>query len=281
MNTPIKWNTSPSGMIFALARPRWAEVRQGLTLVQAGLLFLLTVAAPGLLLTRLAFRESPLVSAAGLSAADVAQLGWLLAGLGGVLACGLLLAGQWRCLSYAPQGQGAKEILFACLLCSLTVPLCLVAGYCLDGADGPAPFRAADVLRLAGMLLGLLSVVLFNAFLRAVGRSLDGARRGRAVACHLSFVGFLLGGSAGVLVAPGQSFHGDARLVLGLGWFLCLVWHLLLIRAASRCVVRALHAKGRLSGPARALPPGRSQTPFGNEGQVELQVAALFRKREG
>jgi hypothetical protein len=274
MSTPIKWNTSPSGMVFALARPRWTEVRRGLAFVQVGLFFLLFLVVPSLLLTRLARREVLLVTITGYTPEEAVELGWVLVGVGGVLAYVLVLVGQWRCLAYAPQGEGGKDMLFACLLCSLTAPLCLPAAYLLEGKEGFLSFRAGDVLRLVALLLGLFNVVLFSGFLRVVVRSLRS--RGRAVVCFFCFVGFLVGCSVGLHLIPRQFFHRHAWVALAVGWFLCLCWHLLLVRSARRQVVQALATRNRLSGHVRA--DGTKQKP--RQGQVQLQVAELLQKRE-
>jgi hypothetical protein len=150
--------------------------------------------------------------------------------------------------------------------------LCLPAAYYLEGPASLLDFRASDVLRLAGTVLILLSVVLFSGFLRIVGRCVGG-RRGWAVIGYLSFVGFLIGCSVGLHLIPRRYYDRDAWVLLALGWFLSLWWNLFLIRRARGHVSQVLAKQSRLTGRAQTQP----QRP--KKGQVELQVAALLRKQ--
>lgn len=273
---PIKWNTSPSGMLLALARPRWAETRQGLLLAQLGHICLLALAVPGMVLLRLASSGALLPLRATITTEQLLLAGWVLLATGGVLAYGLVLAGQWRCLIYTAQGHGAKEALFAALVCLLTAPLSIVIVYFLGGPAREGAFRPSDLLRgsgpicLAGMFLVLLNVVLFSAFLRATARCLNQERRARSVAAFLWFLAFVLGSTIGTCLDVGRFTRKDLWLLLGLGWGVCLLWHLLLIRRTSRAIVETLNRRRGLSGLGQ--PVGAPA------GQVTLRVAELLRK---
>ena len=76
-------------------------------------------------------------------------------------------------------------------------------------------------------------------------------------------------------------------LLLSLGWFLCLLWHLLLIQGAGRAVARALLPRRGLSGGSlrSARPSGAARKAGGpageaKPGQVVLSVAALFQRSQ-
>src|SRR5262245_47645289 len=82
MNTPIRWNTSASRIVSALARPKWDEVRLGLTLVALGYVCLFVLVVPGLVLIRLAHQGGPPDSPFGLGADGATGLGLILASMG-------------------------------------------------------------------------------------------------------------------------------------------------------------------------------------------------------
>src|SRR5436305_1221363 len=85
-------------------------------------------------------------------------------------------------------------------------------------------------LALAGLLLALLSALLFSGYARAVARYFkdpDGARR---VAAYFWFVLFLLAGTAGLLPQARRSSRLDVWVVLAAAWLICLAWHALVIR---------------------------------------------------
>jgi hypothetical protein len=273
---PIRWNTSPSGMLLAMARPRWAETRQGLTVTQVGYACLLVLVTPSMILLRLGAAGTFLSRRSAVTTEQALTLGLILVITGGILAYGLILAGQWRCLMTTAQGHGAKESLFASLVCLLTVPLCVAAVYFLGSPVLRRGFQPDDLLRgsgpicLGGVFLLLLSVILFSCFLRATARCLKEDHRGRAVTAFLWFLAFLLGGTVGTCLDAGRFVRKDLWLLLGLGWVACLLWHVLLIRSTSRFIVETLSRRRGLSGIGRPVEV--------EEGQVKLRVAELLRK---
>jgi hypothetical protein len=284
MSTSIKWNASASKEVSAVARPRWKQLRQGFGLAVTGQVWFLALALPGLLLLGpLGWRVARLCH---LEADDTLALSLLLLGGGALVGYGLVLLGQWRCLTYAPQGHSAKELQFACLLCSLMAPPCFVAAYFLGGAElypalahDPSALRdvnllsGAVVLPLAGFLLALTSALLFSGYARAVARYLKDADCPRRVTAYFWFVLFLLAGTAGLLPQARRSSRLDVWVVLVAAWLVCLAWHALLIRGAGRAIARVLaQAKSGLR-PAVAVE-GRKT------GHVALRAAAYFGRSE-
>jgi hypothetical protein len=270
MDTPIKWNSSSSREMARVARPKWEEVRQGLLLAVAGHFCLLLFGAPA------AYLFGPhgvdTVLEMGLSSEDAVDLGWLAVGLAGLLGYGLVVAGQWRCLIYAPQGYGAKELLFAGILCSLTAPVALASAYLLRKAD-VAVMRGVGMLPLTVALLVVLSALLFTGFAEAVTRSVRETRRARGALWFYWAVGFLVGGTVGVHLIPALYFRDDVRLPLGLCWVICLLWHTLLIYQASRCVSQAMRQSR--SGVHAPVRPGEAV-----KGQVALKAASYLGEPE-
>jgi hypothetical protein len=281
MSTTIKWNASESKEVHAVSRPRWGQVRQGFVLAVMGHTWFVALAMPGLfLLGPLGWRLAYLCS---LELDDTLALGLLLLGAGTLVGYGLVLVGQWRCLTYAPQGHGAKELQFACLLCTLIAPPCFVVAYYLGGAElypaiphDPAALRAAGLLSpavvfpVAGLVLALVSSLLFSGYARAVGRYLRDPEVSRRVAQYFWFVLFLVGGTAGMVLEMRRSYRLEGLVVMTGAGFVCVAWHALVIRSAARSIARML-AKQR-SGVRPALAAqGREQ------GQVSLQAASYFR----
>ncbi len=279
MNTPIKWNTCGSREINVVARPRWREIRHGLWFAVLGNLLLLGGGLLGLLFL-LGMLDEPLLSRLGLAPED-AEFVWLLpAGLA-VLGYVLVLVGQWRCLFHAPQSSSAKEMQFACLLCFLFAPVCFVAAHFLGGKatyaalrSGPEALVSLDVLQagvllqLTGLLLLLLSVLLFSGFARAVVRCLRDERGVRVAGLYFWFVAFLLGGTIGLLVEARHSARPEVVPALALGWLFCLLWHTLLLRGTRRRLGRVLKTQNSRLLPTR--PPAQAN------GQIPLQAAAYL-----
>jgi hypothetical protein len=278
MDTPIKWNASGSRQV-AIARPKWEEMRQGLLLAIAGHAVLFFLGIPGLVF--LGPHGDTVITRIGLAAEDAQPVGLTLTGTAALLGYGLVVLGQWRCLICAPQGNGAKELLFACLLCSLLAPVFPALAHLLGGAGnypallrGPAGLpdlqflKGAGLVQLIGALLALASVLLFSAFARAAERYLGDTSRAHGVVCFFLFVLFLLGGTAGVFMHARHRVPPGVWTCVGVGWLLCLFWHTVVLHGASQSMVRFLRQRR-----SRILPittQGETVEP----GQVVLTTAA-------
>jgi hypothetical protein len=278
MNAPIKWNSYNSKEVRTLARPRWRELRQSFLVAQSGFVLLLVVALPGLLLT--GSLGDRLGAWLRLETDDQAALSFLLGAVGALLGYGLVLGGQWRCLVFAPQKHGAKELQFAALLCSFTAPACFLVAHYLGGAatykalaPGPDGLRDLDplnpgcTLQIIGVALFLVSTLLFTAHARAVARNLNDDRRARSLALYFWFVAFLLGGTAGMFLQARKVSVRDAWTVLALGWVLCVAWHAMALRSMARGIATVLARQ--LSGTRLSLAAAGRE-----KGQVALQAAS-------
>jgi hypothetical protein len=265
------WNSSGSRVLQAQVAPRWRAVRQGLTLAALGHVLLLTVAVPGLVLAGLApHAERCGWLPAGLGEEDAELIGLVVAGVAGALGYLLVVAGQWCCLAYAPQRDGAKEWVFVSLLCLLSVPVPFTAAHFTGGAANYVVLRrglaaanelawleVAGLLQLAGGALVLLSCLLFTQFQRAARRCLAEGASSRLADGYCLFVYLLLGACAG----PAVTSRPGARLAileaLAVGWGLSWLWHLAVIlgtRRAIRATLRRLGMGTRKCGRLRLEP---------------------------
>lgn len=284
MDAPIKWNSSDSRVLSLAIRSKWVGRRRGLRLVLSGHLVFCVLILLGLAVV-LPAAGSPL-SELRLLLARGEDLGWILGGAALLLGYALLLLGQLLCLLDAPQRHGGKELLLACLLCSLVAPVCLVAGHFLDGAgtyrvlldpparlEGWASLPVGSYLQLTGLLLGMLGVVAFSGFVRALACCLGDGTRASAVVRYFWALAFLVGGTLGLLL-QGPRFTSSAMWAgVLVGWSIALVWHGLLIHSVDRGVAEVLlRAPGsRLSSPHLAIP---------RDGQVALRSASFLNPQQ-
>jgi hypothetical protein len=248
----LHWNTSDSRVLQPTTVSRWREVSRGLQLSGLGYAILLIVVLPALVLIWVSshgYRYFP-VPASLRQNEDWEFLGWFLAAVAGPLGYLVTLLGQWRCLKLAPQGHGAKELLFTCILCLLVAPLLLGIAHFTGGARNYALYLegleglhnlnwllGGVLLQLAGMGLLLLNFLLFAQFLRAIGECLGRSAVARLVEFYSFFVCLLLGSSVGtVLCGHSFAFGRTAIPVLLAGWLGYFLWHLVLTFVVRRQV---------------------------------------------
>src|SRR4051812_31744108 len=135
MNTLLGWNSSPSRLLDAQARSRGRQIGRGLGLIAAGHLLLVGLALTALAVAwaaragRLPLPEQALTRPGGAVLAGLAAVGAV-----GLLGYALVLVGQWRCLLFAPQHLGTKDLMFACVLCALVGPALFVVAHFAGGA---------------------------------------------------------------------------------------------------------------------------------------------------
>jgi hypothetical protein len=267
VNTPVRWNTSSAHL--STLPGKWKEIQRGLRLVAFGYCALLLITLPGLFLVWISqgYRAHWLFERADGFTRDHAQLiGLCVAGAGTLMWYGLLVAGQWHCLSYSPQCHSAKELLFICALCLALGPTSLVTAYFMTGGEVEILFReglsslirqpglhASLLLQVGGATLIMVNLVLFSGFLRAVVKCLNSEDDAGRVHRYLWFVGFLIGGTFGMLWTP----RAEVLMALASGWVISLLWHVTLINHASRLVNRVLPGGGEKQLPVerqRAKP---------------------------
>jgi hypothetical protein len=259
--------------------PGWREISTGLRLVSRGYRALLLGSLVGLLFVWLAIsHRAPAGLRDNRENRDLLLLFAVLTfGLTGVISYGLVLAGQWRCLMYAPPGRSVKELMYVCFHCLLIGSGLNVVGTYLDGGrtyaalregwaglEGFDPWTAGNMMQLGSVLLGVAGSLVFGQFLRSVADCLQDRRRARAVDLNLWFMGLLIGGSLGVhLFVRRLSVKAEALPWLVGGWLLCFAWHLWLVSSVHRCVENGLN---------RFAEAGGARAPEGGLGAVLIHT---------
>jgi hypothetical protein len=235
----------------------WQEISRGLGLVVWGYAVLVGGGLLGAGLIWVALDDRLSTGWAGATEQDresALALGTLTLGLTALLSYGLVLAGQWRCLMYAPDRQHAKELMYLCLNCVFLASGLNVVGVILDGTrsyaalqqgwegvDGIDWWRAGNLAQLGSAVVGLFASLVFSQFLRNVASCFNDRARVRNVDLNLALVGLLLGGSAGTLVWV-HRVTSKAEMLPWLvgGWLLCFAWHLWLVHSVRRGVADGL-----------------------------------------
>src|SRR5262249_15632869 len=199
-------------------------------------------------------------------------LGLLMVVLTALLSYGLVLLGQWRSLMYAPERQGARELMYVCINLVIIASIMNVAGAVLGRAGTYAALRqgAAGVgrldwrspgilLQLGSAMVGLLASLIFSQFLRTVASCFDDRSRVRSVDFNLAFLGLLLGGSCGTFLYV-QRLASQTEMLpwLAAGWLLCFAWHLWLVNRVRQSVRNALQEepKPQRDWTVQAVPGG-------------------------
>lgn len=166
-------------------------------------------------------------------------LGLCVAGLGALLWYGLLLIGQWNCLTYAPSRHAAKALLFLCAMCLALGPTSIATAHFLGGTNPQVLFTeglSALMLQIGGAFLIVLNLVLFGGFMRAVGKCLHGDQGAAPVVRFLWFIAVLVGATLGILCAP----RSEILIALASGWIIGLLCNVTLIIYSSRLIFRVL-----------------------------------------
>jgi hypothetical protein len=282
MSAVIKWNTSASRQVKAVTLPKWHAVRQGLVLALFGQSLALLLGLAGLVLV--ATKRGALAEWLSLIPEDAVIIGWGLLG-GSLFGCLLLLVGQLCCLSGAPDGHGAKDLLYVWMHCTLVVPACFAGAQFLGGSAtyaalerGPAHLldvglqQGGPLIQLIGLAVILVGVLLFGAFVRALHRCLNDDKGTRSVTSFFWFVAFLIGATGGLFLQAGRTLPPSLYPGMGVAWALCLLWQGLLVLGAVGRIGRFLSGE---------QPAGRSPEPVvqAKPGQVVLQAAAYLPRR--
>jgi hypothetical protein len=252
----------------------WVQVSKGLGLVAHGYGILVVGGVIGPLLIWLSLDTG--LSPDGLPSARedrdrLLLLGMVTVGLTALLSYGLVLAGQWRCLRYAPEGHSTKQVMYVCLF---TVFLALALNLIGAWADGGRTYAALqggwdEVARLdsrsPGILLqagsaglGLFGSLAFSLFLRNLAGCFHDRLAVRSLDLNLALVGVLLGGSLGTAFWVNRlALRAELLPWLVGGWLFCFAWHLALVKCVRRCVDDGVRRSPQLRGiPAPKSGPG-------------------------
>jgi hypothetical protein len=257
-NTPWQFN----------AETGWQEISRGLRHVVWGYTVLIGGSVLGVGLLWLALDGGSVSSwaiASGKDRENALALGVFTLGLTALLSYALVLAGQWRCLMYAPGRQNAKELMYLCLNCVFLALALNVLGVILEGSNSYAVLQegwegieridcrsVGNMVQLGSAGLGLFASLVFSQFLRNVASCFNDHARVRSVDLNLTLVGLLLGGSGGTLLWVHREASKAQMLPwLVAGWLLCFAWHLWLVNSVRRGVNDGLNRHAAIA----VLPP--------------------------
>jgi hypothetical protein len=249
----------------------WRSISTGLVLVEWGYGILISggLLGPGLLWLAVAGVPLPPWLAtfkADRSAVVLVGLGVL--GVTALLSYGLVVGGQWRCQLFAPRRRASKQLLCIGLLTTILASTTTAVAAFQDGGQTYAALQRGEdelvhlnlsspsYLLLAGSAaLALFGSLIFSQFLRNVASHFHDRPRMQGIDFNLTCVGLLLGGSVAIMIcAPRFVFRPEVLPWLAGGWFVCVVWHWLLVRSVSECVTEELLA-GLEAGVCVSPPP--------------------------
>jgi hypothetical protein len=263
----LKWNHSGSRELPIVGSPRWLAMRQGLRLTMMGYVLMALGALGGAMLFSSAIEQITVRP----GTEDRASIPFSLALAGCILVGGhlLMLIGHFRCLLTAPQGNSSKELLFASVFCSIAMPLALLFGHLVGGAEnyalvarGPRGLaelslnQVSSVLQLAGLVFGLAGTLLFAGFLRGVRDYLRISTT--SLTAFFWYMAFLVGGTVGVFLNAKRITNPDVWYALAFAWVGGFLLHIGVVVATLRGLGRRLNGlvPAETETPAPAQPSG-------------------------
>jgi hypothetical protein len=217
-------------------------------------------------------------------------LGMITIGATALVSYGLVLAGQWRCLRYAPEKHNAKQVMYVCVHAVFLALALNAIGAWLDGGgtykalqggwDDVArldPHNPCNLIQAASAGVGLFASLVFSLFLRSLAGCVNDRVGVRSVDLSLALVGLLLGGSLGTAFWLNRlALRAEMLPWLVGGWLLCFAWHLALVRCVRDRVEDAL-CRPSLS---RGIPAPKSG-PGGVGGHSNSGLRRLPQKQAG
>jgi len=167
----------------------------------------------------------------------------------------IVMTGQWKCQHGAPERNGARWLMFFCLVCLLAGPALNIASYIGGMQRYPELSRGAGSLRqmrftttghymqLASYAASVLYSLFLLLFLRAVARCHNSPGHVMVVNLGLALVGGLvcLSGYLGFLSFRGaMPEDGILQICTAIGWLVTFVFYLFLIASVRRCILRSM-----------------------------------------
>jgi hypothetical protein len=189
----------------------------------------------------------------------IGQLWMFYAGLGilsvvGMISCGVIMGGKWRCVIHAPERNSCRWLIFLCLATmAMTAALSILsslAGLKVQpefgrGVAGLTQARFTTVgviLNVATIGLSMLYTCSFALFLRAIAQCMDSRWHVRMVDLFLSFIVPLTLASAFLIlkVVTGEMQMMKPLLYVGLGWVACFIYWLVMIALVRSCILKTV-----------------------------------------
>lgn len=245
----------------------WSEVGKGLTRILIGYFIAVVGAAAGagILLLAVYGKEMQLVSTGNKNTTLlIVMLGAGLIGLSSLLGYGFILAGKWRCLMSAPERNGAKWLVFSCILCMVIGPvlnvLCSLGGegynnykqlrYVREGTADVKFDSVGSILQLVGAVLSVISSKFFLLFLRAVGCCFNNRFLVTVIHLYLLYSALLLGVTGQIIYASPRALTRP-EILLGLiaGWVLSALGYVFVVFLTRICIA---HGTCHMRSPLEA-----------------------------
>jgi hypothetical protein len=230
----------------------WPEVAQGLTKIMIGYGVWVGGTLFGLLLVLMPLLEVGFKLETRLR---IGQLWCFYAGLGllsviGIISCGIIMAGKWKCALAASERNGCRWWMFACMTSlGLAVGLSILSSLAglkvkpefSRGVAGLWQIRyttAGVIFNVASLALSMFYTCSFAMFLRAVARCMDSRWHIRMVDLFMAFFVplSLASGYLTYKVVTGDRSVIKLFLLVGVGWILCLIFWFVMIALVRSCI---------------------------------------------
>ncbi len=242
----------------------WTEVRRGLGLILRGWLLMLVSLGLAVGVLVLIFwpgeNGRPTISAKW---RDLSVLFTILGlGVAWLYCYGCIVVGHWRCLMFAPERNGAKWLMFGCMICICAGPV-LNTTMGFGGLKKPPKIKrgledlreveftpTAVVAHTAAAVVDVLSFVLFILFLRSVAGCFNDGTRVLFADLYLLLYGMTLGGTLFLMFGnPAPAMQLPFALGALGGGVTCFFGYLFLVCMARGGITRGL---ARVQSPFEA-----------------------------
>jgi hypothetical protein len=237
----------------------WGEVAKGLTqvLVGYGVLFLGMVIGIGLVVISMFGLRDALMKGGRPHNGDLWQfyIGLGIISVIGLISFGIVVGGQFKCMMYASERQGARWFMFMCMACLLLGPAFhAAAGIASRQAlaeikNNPAKMRDlqfgpfAHRMQMTGFVISMVYPLCFILFLRAIAACLRSPIHVMVVNIFLVFAAVLVAATGYVLYnhPPGSMVLPPVEaLALGGGWLVLGVLYIMLIVLTRICITTVM-----------------------------------------
>lgn len=169
-------------------------------------------------------------------------LGMAIIGVAGLFSYGIMIAGQLVCMINTPERNGARWLIFACLVCLAMGPIINVASYWSftskkpDFKKGVAGLKAMELdttgryLQAAGAAAGVSYNLCFILYMRAIGCCFASVFLTRLSEVFFAFEALLFGGGLYLVFNPTVIVRHPLVVFLYAGaLFVGFIWFLLMI----------------------------------------------------
>lgn len=233
----------------------WKSVASGLSMIlMAHLLwFLGLMIAVGMIIYAYFLHLDPESSKEKVFTPDMFLFfGFMALGLCSLICFFWLLIGKWRCAVNASERNGAKWLMFGCIICMLLGPAISLTVTFMGGVssheivvedDGTILVEltsAGAVMKISGAVIGLCEVIFFVLFIRSIGSVFDNSLLKSLAEFYLLFWGLLLLFTLQMAFsAHKMEEFSPLLLIIPIGGLILSVWYLFMIFAARSTILNS------------------------------------------